>query len=344
MVQIGDELTKVGMTKSEGVFLEEDYEFFQRELAGFIPDRLFDAHMHLWANTRLEMLENVAPPVGIDKYVGLADSMFEGHRVAGLIVPSPGCGNFGCVAEENQWVVEQTKIAQGIDDSYRAVLLAKPDDDPEWLRQEVRRHKMCGLKCYHLFADLEETWNAQIPDYLPESIMKVANEEGWAIVLHMVRSRAVADQENIHWLRRYCKEYPDARIILAHSARGFQPGHNLEGLAQLSEFDNLYFDCSANCEAFAHQVVLRYFGHKKLLHGSDFPVSHFRGRSVAVGDSFIWLDQNSPVWNEKHKVVKPVLVGLEHLRSLKWACWAERLSDSQVEDVFWNNAVGLFGG
>ena len=40
--------------------------------------------------------------------------------------------------------------------------------------------------------------------------------------------------------------------------------------------------------------------------------------------------------------IKPVLVGLEHLRSLKWACWSERLSDSAVEDIFWNNAAKLF--
>ena len=25
-----------------------------------------------------------------------------------------------------------------------------------------------------------------------------------------------------------------------------------------------------------------------------------------------------------------------------WACWSEWLSDSQVEDIFWNNAAELF--
>jgi hypothetical protein len=49
------------------------------------------------------------------------------------------------------------------------------------------------------------------------------------------------------------------------------------------------------------------------------------------------------VWGEKHLAVKPVLIGLEHLRSLKWACWSERLGDREVEDVFWNNAAELFG-
>jgi len=41
--------------------------------------------------------------------------------------------------------------------------------------------------------------------------------------------------------------------------------------------------------------------------------------------------------------VAPVVVGLEHIRSLKWACWSERLSDSQVEDIFYNNAARMLG-
>ena len=72
-------------------------------------------------------------------------------------------------------------------------------------------------------------------------------------------------------------------------------------------------------------------------------MSHARGRSLSAADSFIWLNEDSPVWGEKHLAIDPVLVGLEHLRSLKWACWSERLTDSQVEDVFWNNAARVLG-
>ena len=78
------------------------------------------------------------------------------------------------------------------------------------------------------------------------------------------------------------------------------------------------------------------------MYGSDFPVSHLRGRSLCAADSFLWLYEDTPVWGEKYGRVDPVLVGLEQLRSLKWACWSERLTDSQVEDVFWNNAAALF--
>ena len=55
----------------------------------------------------------------------------------------------------------------------------------------------------------------RIPAYLPEPLVKVAHEEGWFITLHMVKRRAVADPGNQHWIRHYCKTYPDMKLILA---------------------------------------------------------------------------------------------------------------------------------
>jgi glutamate-1-semialdehyde 2,1-aminomutase len=106
---------------------------------------------------------------------------------------------------------------------------------------------------------------------------------------------------------------------------------------------NLYFDTSANCEPVAHQAILRIFGHERLMYGSDLPVSHLRGRSVAVADSFLFIDQDTAVWNATQTSIAPVLLGLEHIRSIKWACWSERLGDSAIENIFWNNAAQLFG-
>ena len=133
------------------------------------------------------------------------------------------------------------------------------------------------------------------------------------------------------------------KLILAHSARGFQPTHNLEGLPHLTGLDNLYFDSSVNCEPIAHEAIIRLFGHERFMYGSDYPVSHIRGRSLGAGDTFLWLYDDSPVWEEKHQTIQPMLVGMEHLRSIKWACWSLQLSDSAVEDIFWNNAARLLG-
>jgi hypothetical protein len=79
------------------------------------------------------------------------------------------------------------------------------------------------------------------------------------------------------------------------------------------------------------------------MYGSDFPISHIRGTNFGAGDSFIWIDPASSQWNQPKGRIEPLLIGIEHLRSVKYACWSERLSDRQVEDIFWNNAAELFG-
>ena len=321
---------------------DEDRAFYERELASFIPDKVFDAHCHPWCREVVERMptripEGFPPQVTRDDYREAMGCLCPGRQLGGLFIAFPYPKE--TMTASNEWASTQA----GGDPAFRCSIAFSPDDDPEWIRQEVRRLGAAGLKCYHVNAAVTPTWEADLPAYLPEPVVKVAHEEGLAITLHMVKRRAVADPSNLHWIRHYCQTYPDMKMILAHSARGFQPAHNLEGLPQLAGLDNLYFDCSANCEPIAHQAILRVFGHERLMHGTDFWVSHLRGRSLAVADSFLWLYGHTPVWGEKHTQIHPVLIGLENLRSLKWACWSEKLSDSQVEDIFWNNAAKLFG-
>jgi glutamate-1-semialdehyde 2,1-aminomutase len=325
---------------ASGIAKPVDREFFDRELASFLPNQVFDAHCHLWLEGKTHFQVAGHPgDVGYEHYQHLMSDLHPGRRTAAFFLSFANPNQPDSIAAMNAFVAEQVAIS----DECRGAFFVRPSDDPEWVRTEVRRLGLHGLKCYHTFASHVPTWEANIPDYLPEPLVKIAHEERWVITLHMVRSRACADAGNIHWIRQYCLRYPDMRLILAHSARGFQPAHNLEGLPSLKGLDNLYFDTSANCEPLAHQAILRTFGHQRLMYGSDLPVSHLRGRSVAVADSFLFIDQDTPVWDATQTSIEPVLLGLEHLRSIKWACWSERLGDSAIEDIFWNNAARLFG-
>ena len=315
---------------------KHDVEFFQRELDAFLPDRLYDAHCHLWRDEFITWnISNLPANVGLPEYLELMRDVHAQRPTKALFIPFVTVDKADRALEANEWVSRNIEH----DPALRGVFFIKPDDDPEWVREHVRRLGLHGLKCYHTMSNRNPTWEAEITAFLPEPFMQVAHEEGWWITLHMVKSRAVADRENYECIRRCCERYPNMKMVLAHSARGFQPAHNLEGLPHLRGLDNVFFDSSANCEPIAHQAIIRILGHDKLMYGSDLPVSHQRGRSLGAADSFIWLYEDTPVWGEKHSAVHPVLVGLEHLRSLTWACWSERLTDSQVEDVFWNNAA-----
>ena len=317
-----------------------DAEFFQRELQSFLPDRIFDAHTHLWKNDLINWsVPGVTGDCGYAEYQQCMQTIHPGRTTEALFIP------FITVEHRDQSLVANEWISQQLahDRNCRGLFFVKPEDDPEWIRENVQQLGLHGLKCYHTMAAVTPTWEADIDAFLPDSFVQVADEEGWVITLHIVKSRALGDPANIEWIRRTCQAYPNMKLILAHSGRGFQPAHNLEGLPDLVGLDNLYFDTSANCEPIAHQAIIRILGHDRLMYGTDLPVSHNRGRSLSTADTFIWLYENTPVWEENHSHIEPVLIGLEHLRSLKWACWSEKLTDSQVEDIFYNNAAKLLG-
>jgi len=319
----------------------EAVEFFERELASFVPGRVFDAHAHLFPPSdhrpRPKVTKLVDQPVSYDEYQRYIHWQLPGRDVSALFIAFSYTGEEA--PEANAWVARQVSEHRDC----RGLFFARPDDDPEWVRQEVKRLGLHGLKCYASYAKCESYWQADIPDYLPEPMVRVAHEEGWPITLHLVKSRALADPSNNYWVRRYCEKYPDMKLILAHSARGFNPAHNLEGLSKLQGLGNLYFDASVNCEMLAHASIIKLMGHERLMYGSDLVTpSSIRGRNMAANDGFVWVYEDCSAWDGAHGHVEPVLVGLEQLRSLKWACWTLGLNDSQVEDIFLNNAARLF--
>jgi glutamate-1-semialdehyde 2,1-aminomutase len=328
---------------------EADQAFFERYLADFLPDRIFDAHAHLFAHAHFPdgpppEFADTPPRLGLDAYRQYMEWIHPGGRTQGGLF-------FGLIFQEgraanNDFVRAEVSAPAGDDDFRRNSFgqwVMAPTDDAEAIRTGVAGEKMVGLKCYHVLADVDgPTFEAPIEAYLPEEQVQIAHEEGLSITLHMVRDRALADPLNQATIRRYCERYPNMRLILAHAARGFNPWHTIEGIHSLAGLKNVWFDTAAVTEAGAFEAIVEVMGHERLLYGSDFPVSHLRGRCVAIGDSFHWFYAEEMDLDEKHTRLQPVLIGLESLRALRLAALRLKLSKQQIEDIFFWNAMNLF--
>ena len=322
-------------------FQEHDRDILREELEHFLPDRIFDAHAHLYDKSHFSELPsslNGAPErIGLQDYREQMEQLLPGREVAAILIPFP----LSCCSDAervNRFVAAEARL----DPASRSEFLVKPEMDPEFVRQNVRQLGCSGLKCYHIFSRSEPTWNAVIGDFLPELIVSVAHQEKLFITLHIVRDNALADPLNQELVRRYCRSYPDMQLILAHAARGFNFHHTEKGIGPLMGLDNVWFDSSAITESGALEAIIRTLGHERLMWGSDFPVSHMRGRCVGIGNGFVWLDDEMlKGMGGARSHLKPTLVGIESLRALKQAAINLRLSDPQIEDIFWGNAQRL---
>ena len=328
-------------------FTEADHEFVAHEVAPFLPDKIFDAHAHLFCHahytpgTLPEHLQGTPTKIGLDVYREYINWIHPGQRtIGGLFF---GLAFTGDRAANDAFVAQEVQAGQASHFQALGQLIIAPQMDPELVRQTVRQYKFVGLKPYHTMAQVDgPTFLAPIEAYLPEDHVRVAHEEGLSITLHMVRDRALADPVNQATIRRYCERYPNMRLILAHAARGFNPWHTIEGIESLRGLQNVWFDTSAVTEAGAFEAIVETMGHQRLLYGSDFYITHMRGRCVAIGDSFHWFYAEAMNLAEKHARLAPVLIGLESLRSLRLAFRRLKLTDTQIEDIFYRNAADLF--
>lgn len=312
------------------------------DIKDIIPEKVFDVHAHIYRfedyGEKFTGVSGEGPSVvSIDVWREHMEQIFEGSTiVGGLFFPhiQVNCNMEAC----NTFIVEQLKSHK----MSRGLMLIRPGDDPEKVEEFLDRNPcILGFKPYHLFSNQKPTFESDISGFLPEWAWEIAHRRNLFITLHMVKARALDDPKNSDEIVYFCNKYPGAKLILAHAARGFHRYNTVKGLPKIKGLKNVWFDVSGVCEPGAVKAILAEFGYKKLLWGSDFPVSQIRGKCVDVGDGFVWLDESNMKWETITPVCHPVLVCIESLRAMREAFYDMKLSDSQVEDIFCNNAVEL---
>lgn len=322
---------------------EQDRECFERELDDFVPPKVFDAHAHLWCKSHFtpctpEFVQAGPDEIALETYREYMSWILPGREVHGLHFAFPATFPNDTTAP-NAWVSQEIKK----DPLARGQFYVRPTDDPEWVRQEMKRLSLRGFKPFNCFADRPDKENAEIPEHLPEWIPRLAHEEGWSITLHMNRARSLADASNRHWIATYCEKFPEMTLILDHCARGFNPYHVIEGLDKLPPLHNLYVDTSVCCSPLAIWACIHYLGIDHVLYASDFYCSHIRGTNLPIGGSFLWLTESAQdAWDSILYGQAPILIGLENLRAVKAVFRMLNLEDNAVESYFWKNAERLF--
>lgn len=232
------------MQYKNGIYTKYDMEA-AKILDSFLPNRLFDAHAHLYHESFMDAGANSAGAFSIRKSCYTEDYITDmrpliGERQVRLnVVTSPDAkmsdprGDFRRRSVDFL-VGELERYPENVGE-----VMVGPHDTAEEVEAMLRHPRIRGFKCYHLLADKKPTFNAGIGEYLPESVWEVANRRGLAITLHMVKDRALSDPENLSYIKAMAKKYPSATLILAHAARSFAAWTALESVDEVKSLENV---------------------------------------------------------------------------------------------------------
>ncbi len=314
-----------------------------RELSAQLPDRLFDAHMHLYEQAQVSptnLLIRAGPAkAGVDVWRRYLGRQVGAARLKhALCVPLPS--RRGSIAAANRFVLHEVRRRKRL----RALVLVGPRSSRSAIEEVLDANpRAVGFKVYHLLAERADTFQCRPLEYVPDWVWELADARGLVILLHLVRDRALADRVNQRYIRRHAERYPRAKLVLAHAARGFHAPNTVKGITSLRGLTNVYFDTSGICETDAIAAILDELGPRRLLWGSDFPVSQQRGRCVTLGTGFAWITTDQVAWNQKAFFGKPVLVGLESARTLLDSADRMGLNAADLNDLFHDNAARLTG-
>ncbi len=320
--------------------VDQQQLILEERCRAFVPPNAFDAHAHLYragvgGDAMRTMWTADGRDIGFDQYQTATRAWLADRTPSsGLFFafPAPNLD----IADANAFVAEQVET----DANSRGLMLIRPDDDPDKIDEQVQRFQFAGFKVYHVYTNRPDTFYADIDEFLPPWAWEIADRRGLSIMLHMVKPRALADPDNQRVICQRCRQFPHAKLILAHAARGFCARHTTEGIDAIRSLDNVFFDTSAICEPEAFRAILKTFGPQRLLFGTDFPVSEKRAKCVTVGDGFAWLEPPMLDWAES-PFAEPTRVGVESILALQDACLGLHLNDSDIERIFRDNAHQL---
>lgn len=220
---------------------------FEKEVAEFIsehlPAKVYNAHFHITRGIDTSTEETILKGTGEQPVSGGSDAPFSdflsftsanigsGRFESGLVLPKPGFlgayRNPRFIADENAYNIALAE-KHGLD----AGLLVTPQCDPAESMSLLDGHTCIkALKPYWSYSVGKNLYESDILEYAPEWIWQCAHERGMPVVLHLSHTlNQLSDQGNISQLHYISSKYPRAKIVLAHSATGYNSLKSRKGL------------------------------------------------------------------------------------------------------------------
>jgi len=328
-----------------------DLPIYREELAPDLPERLFDAHVHLVRRSDYlpgvtpEKLKTTAPrPMSKDftpRHLGEAmGRLFPRQTWRALVFHVPS--QFVDLERANRWIASLGRRHSHL----HPLMIVTPEMKAKALAAAVDDGGFVGFKPYLSFARSRRPGEPRIGDFLTRDHMAVAEERGLPVILHIARKGRIADPVNIRDLARLCERHPAATVVLAHIGRSYGPYFIEQAIGVLKDLPNLHFDVAAVDDAETIETVLECVAHTRLHYGSDLPITLLRGRHLCVNRHCFFLTETpcpNAIAPPRGAEFPMTFMLYETVRAVLRAWRKRKLPRAALDDIFYGNTARLIG-
>ena len=324
-------------------YRDADRQVWEEELADFVPSRIYDTHIHLYSDALVSDEHGERhkfKDADFSTMEARSDRLYPGRETHYLVLGCPALGTD--VDAHNRMMFDEVSA----DPMSRMNRLTTPADTPEQIERDVKELGFIGLKPYRIYSTSgDDDLTCRIRDFLPERQLEVANDLGLWVTMHLARPGGCGDEDNLSDLEEYTtRSFPNVKWILAHCGRSFSYWPIRNGIDRLRDMPNIHYDLSAVCDVRPFVTLFQKEDHRRLFYGSDgIDSTVFHGKYVTFGRGWRGLNVDNYPDTELAAARHPILAIYEELLCIKHAAEIAGLSQDQVEDVFWRNAVTALG-
>jgi hypothetical protein len=286
-----------------------------RELAAWVPDEIFDAHVHLGLPEAMRPIspQRLRLPLSTFTDLSLAqlrvwhERLFPSKRLAGLIAfPFPL--QEVDIAGANRYLIEVMRAAPEV----RGFLLAHPTDlGPTlaaWEAALAAEVRFSGVKPYFDLVG-KSVFECSMGEFVSPSLLQFMDAHQLVLMLH-TSGNGMGDRAAQEFVREVLDRFAGIKLVLAHMGRYVQADEFFRFAdSGLLDHPRLYLDMSS---VTVPAVYTRALQHRtvrgRLLFATDLPFGLITGMEAwsdkagaifVTRDNYLWTDeaiqQTSPV-------------------------------------------------
>ena len=325
---------------------EYDKKVYEEELRDFLPDKIIDTHVHL---SKAEFLTKESTT-----WVGKVsrECIYEDIKQTFLdILPGKQVKPVIMAMPTRDHLRGNTYIEDCIKQGEAGLFCTKFDTPLIDIEAAITKRGFKGIKPYPgnrpLYIPMNEV---RIFDFMPHEQLKLLNDLGSVALLHIGRDKRLKDPVNVAQLMEIEEKYPNLKLIVAHIGRAYSPEDLGDAFETLKHTKNMMFDFCANTLSEAIEECLKAVGPKRLMYGTDMPVTKMRMRRITENGNYINIvpkglygDVSGDVHMRETEGEELTCFLYEELRAFKKAAQNLGLSKEDINDVFYTNASKLYG-